>query len=88
MGEEYPRAMYAKDGGYRTVSSPDEERDLGAEWSRDPSPEHFQPVSPRISSDDSKAPLTKGDIPAIVEAVVAALMRATPPVSKKGLSNG
>lgn len=39
---EYPRAMYHPDGGYRVVASADEESSLGGDWGRDPADVHRQ----------------------------------------------
>jgi hypothetical protein len=43
--QAYPRMMYQKGGGYTIVASAEEEQGLGAEWSRDPSPENFSQFS-------------------------------------------
>ena len=87
MSIEYPRMMFGEGGATRTVLSLEEEKDLGAGWSREPSDEHRAAPRMMIPAAPSNVPLTEAHIPqlvdAIVDKVVAALMAASPPKPKK-----
>jgi hypothetical protein len=81
---DYPRMLYQKGGGYTTVNSEEEERELGQGWSRTPNPEHHQQFSPHHTqrvevSDDQRRSAepkpSKADhsLEEIVEAVIKRL---------------
>lgn len=47
---DYPKAKYHKDGGYRAVATPEEESDLGGDWGDEPQDIHRNARDPAINA--------------------------------------
>jgi hypothetical protein len=47
---QYPKALYHKDGGYKVAATPEEEKQAGEGWSDKASPQHFNQQDPALKS--------------------------------------